>query len=282
MRLHEQVQKRILDACNSMGLQAQSEYIGKDWRADVFTSANKLQYAFEVQITPQSLKKTQERQAKYIRDGIVGCWLFEKEPARQEVEMEDLPIFKLDAVDDNIFVSLKERKTLPLDIFIHDFLHGKIKFCHTLNPLPKVEILFIEMGCWKCGLVNHIYYIAPFQSPCNTRIQFEEAMWTSDKLAFHPEIINQVKEYVKSEKGQHLNLAVVKERYSNTTKTSYASFGCSECDSIFGDWYIQEAIMETWYGGGIIDRFSFDINFDLDMRQEIPHWCHPDEHDFCE
>lgn len=65
-------------------------------------------------------------------------------------------------------------------------------------------------------------------------------------------------------------------------KTSYASFGCSECDSIFGDWYIQEAIMETWYGGGIIDRFSFDINFDLDMRQEIPHWCHPDEHDFCE
>ena len=88
--LHEQVQYQILDICTSLGLSAQTEYRGKDWRADVFVPIDERKYAFEIQLSPQSLRKTQERQAKYIRDGIVGCWLFEKEPARQKSEMEDL------------------------------------------------------------------------------------------------------------------------------------------------------------------------------------------------
>ncbi|MDE5612983.1 MAG: hypothetical protein K2I90_13335, partial [Odoribacter sp.] len=138
--LHEQVQHRILDICISMGLRAQTEYKGSDWRADIYVPIEERKYAFEVQLSPQSLKKTQERQAKYLRDDVVGCWLFENEPARQKTELEKLPIFKLEQIGNDIFVSLKKRKILSLDVFIHDFLYDKIKFCHTLNPLPYVEI----------------------------------------------------------------------------------------------------------------------------------------------
>ena len=93
--LHELVQQQILEACDKLGLHAQMEYAGDGWRADVLVLNNGKKYAFEIQITPQSLKKTQERQEKYIKEDIVGCWLFEKEPARQSVELEDLPIFRL-------------------------------------------------------------------------------------------------------------------------------------------------------------------------------------------
>lgn len=280
--LHAQVQQQILDICKLMGLQAQTEYSGIGWRADVYVPIEKRKYAFEVQLSHQSLKKTQERQAKYIRDGIIGCWLFEKEPARQKVELEALPIFKLEQVNNDIFVSLKKRKTLPLDVFIHDFLHDKIKFCRTLKPLPCVEIYFLEMGCWKCSAVNNIYYIAPFRSPCNTIINYHEAMWVSNKLAFHPTIIRKIQEYINSNKGKHLKLASIKTRYSNTVGDSYMSFGCHKCDSIFGDWFVKEAVMESWYGDGIIDKFKFEIDFDLNLRMDVPHWCHPGEHDFCE
>ena len=109
--LHELAQLQIVKACNQLGMQAQMEYVGNGWRADVFIQYNCKKYAFEIQLTPQSLKKTQERQEKYIKDGIICCWLCEKEPSRQRLELEDLPIFRLIQEDDSLMVSLKGRKT---------------------------------------------------------------------------------------------------------------------------------------------------------------------------
>jgi competence CoiA-like predicted nuclease len=155
--LHDKVKRQILIACNSLGFQAKEEYKGNGWRADVFVLGNDTKYAFEVQITKQSLKKTLERQEKYIKDGIIGCWLFEKEPAKLKNERADLPLFKINNIESQINISLKERKELPLDVFIGDYLQNKIKFCQTLDILPKIEVTFVEMYCWKCGLENHIW-----------------------------------------------------------------------------------------------------------------------------
>jgi hypothetical protein len=60
------------------------------------------------------------------------------------------------------------------------------------------------------------------------------------------------------------------------------SFGCSECDSIFGDWFVHEAVIETWYGDGVIDKMIIPTeDTSLDLQVEIPHWCHPGDCDFC-
>jgi len=280
--LHDKVKKQILIACNSLGFNAKEEYKGKGWRADVFVTGNNIKYAFEVQITPQSLKKTLERQENYLKDGIIGCWLFEKEPAKQKEENPDLPLFKINNIENEIYISLKKRKELPLDIFISDFLQNKIKFCQTLDILPKIEIVFVNMDCWKCGIENHIYYLGGFNSPCNTKIHYNEAMWNSEKLVYRPEILNKINEYTISEKGKHLNIGKIKERHSKTVGHSYVSFGCFKCDSIFGDWYIHEAIMEACYDEGVVDKISFEVNFDFDLRLNAPHWCHPGENKFCE
>ena len=280
--LHELAQQQIIEACNRMGIQVQMEYAGEDWRADVLAFAENKRYAFEIQITQQSLKKTQERQEKYIRDGIIGCWLFEKEPARQREELEHLPIFRLIQENDSLSVSLKGRKTLPLETFIKDFITDKIKFCHTLKPLPRVNVVFVEMPCYKCGVINHFFYLAPFTSACNTKIRHDEAMWTNKKFSFHPEILKKVKEYASTEQGKYLNLATIKERYSSIVGESYMSFGCSCCDSIFGDFYIHDAIVDAWYGDGVVGKLSFDLDFDLGIHIELPHWCHPGDNPFCE
>ena len=280
--IHGYVQQQIVEICNGLGLEVKSEYRGKDWRADVMVHSNDTRYAFEIQTSPQTLKRTRERQEKYKRDGIIGCWLFEKEPAKMMLEMEDLPIFKIESENDNVFVSLKGRKTLALSTFITDFVNGRIKFCHTLNPIPYMEITFLEMACWECGLINHIHYIAPLKSACNTYVHTHEVSWTSDKYSFRPEILKKIQEYAQTDKGRNLNLAVVKERFSRTMDKSYMSFGCSGCDSIFGDFYVHELKIENIEGEMDVDTLKIEVDFDMNLRQEIPHWCHPGEHPFCD
>ena len=281
--LHTKTQQAIVDACSALGIPAEMEYRGKGYVADVMSFANGKKYAFEVQVSPQSLKRTEERQQKYLLDNAIACWLFEKEPARQREELEHLPIFRIIEQANGLNVSLKGRKTLPLDVFVKDFIGGKIKFCHTLNPLPIVNVNFIEMRCWKCNTLNHIYYITPFHSSCNTEIiNQDEQLWANKKFAFHPEIIRHIRQYQQTEKGRRLVIGDIRQRYSRTTGTSYMSFGCAKCDSIFGDWYVMEAMLDTWYGDGVVDSCSFNVDFDLNMRQDIPHWCHPGEHNFCE
>ena len=281
MSLHDEVKKQVLLICKSLGFQAKEEYRGKDWRSDVFVSANDIEYAFEIQITRQSLNRTLERQKKYTRDGIIGCWFFEKGPARMEQEREDLPLFLIKNIENMIIVSIKDRNELPLEIFIRDFLQNKIKFCQTLR-MHKAEIRFVRQNCWKCGFEYHIYYVGNFISPCNTKIFPNEALWVSNKLVFKPEIATKVNDYIKSVKERNLNIGTVKERYSKTTESSYVSFGCPKCDAIFGDWYFHETIINTFYGNGIVDKILIDGNFTTQLGQSIPHWCHPGEHKFCE
>lgn len=71
---HNRIQMQIISACERLGIDARQEYSGKGWRADVFIPNDTRPIAFEIQLSPQSLSKTLQRQSKYIRDEILGCW----------------------------------------------------------------------------------------------------------------------------------------------------------------------------------------------------------------
>ncbi len=282
--LHLRIQKEIRDILASLGFESNCEYRGNGWRADVYAERGNYKVAFEVQISPQSYKKTKERQSLYLRDGINACWLFENDPAKKKAEEEDLPAFRVLVGNEMLYVSLKGRKELPLDVFVRDFVEGKIKFCHTLTPLPKVEINFIEYPCYKCGAINHIYFLSPFKSACNVEISEMEAeqIWSDNKFSFDMRIQEKVRQFAEHPSKKYLNLATIKSRYSNMVGDSYLSFGCKECDAIFGDFYVHDAIMESYYGHGVVDRFSFETDTTKAFILDIPHWCHPGENDFCE
>lgn len=280
--LHDRIKREILLSCNSLGYLAYEEYRGDDWRADVFVECNGQKYAFEVQTSQQSFNRTKERQAKFLRDGIIGCWLFEKEKKRPDKELENLPLFHVTEDNGQYLVSLKGRKILPLETFVQDFLQNRIKFCHTRKALPIIDVRFLEMPCWKCKAMNHIYYIRPLHSACNTVVYHQEAMWSSEKLAFRSDIVDKIKGFARTDEGRHISLSTIKDRYSHTVGDSYMSFGCHKCDSIFGDWYVHEAIIDSWYDDDDINTVTIKLDNDIDIREEIPHWCHPGENDFCD
>lgn len=44
----------------------------------------------------------------------------------------------------------------------------------------------------------------------------------------------------------------IKPRFSKTVGESYPSFGCAYCDSIFGNHFVQDKMMEMRYSNGLL------------------------------
>jgi hypothetical protein len=85
---------------------------------------------------------------------------------------------------------------------------------------------------------------------------------------------------VDSQKDLNIKLGQIKKRYSKTVDDSYTSFGCYKCDSIFGDWYVMEAKLDIMY-----EPKQMTIQGEIDLKESvdlpIPHWCFPDNGNFC-
>ncbi|KQS53556.1 hypothetical protein ASG38_02165 [Flavobacterium sp. Leaf359] len=284
MSKHDRIQKEIISACTTAGIQALQEYKGSDWRADVFVPHPVRPVAFEIQLSRQSLSKTLQRQSKYIRDGISACWLFENPLPKLLQERNDLPVFYVEEdKDSSLLVNLGTRKKLPLKTFLENFILDNIQFNREAKTKlnQSVTLVFYEMHCWKCRELNHLYFVdSPFYSSCGAEIHPEEALWDSSSVEYIPEIIQLAKKIAAEHQDLDIRSAVIKERHSYTVDKSYMSFGCYKCDSIFGDFYVMDAKMDQMYGPKELSC-SGEIQLDKAIRLEIPHWCFSEDKDYC-
>ncbi len=281
---HDRIQMAIISACQDIGIAAKQEYRGQGWRADVFIPNNGKPIAFEIQLSPQSLRKTLERQSKYIRDGIIGCWLFENPVAKLNDERPDLPLFYVeDRADSLLKVNLGDRRKIDLHTFLENFISNNIQFksvAKTKNT-QIVNLVFYNMECWKCQEMNHLFYVdTPFYSACNAAIQPDEALWESNSMEYRPEIVELAQKFIESRKDLDLKLGQIKKRYSKTVDNSYISFGCYKCDSIFGDWFIRDAKLELIYAPKEL-TYQGEIELRESIELPIPHWCFPENNHFC-
>lgn len=284
LRKHDRIQNEIISICHDLGINAIQEFRGNGWRADIYVPNSDRPIAFEIQISPQSLRKTLDRQSKYIRDNIIGCWLFEKPVSKLNDERQNLPLFYVeDTPDAKFLVNLGDRRKVDLQTFLQNFISNGIQFktVAITKSRQMVNLVFYNMECWKCHEMNHLFYVdSPFYSACNATIQPEEALWESNSMEFRPEIIELAHSFVESNKELRLNLGQIKKRFSRTIGDSYTSFGCYKCDSIFGDWYIMEAKLELKYEP---KELTFQGEIELKDRIELPigHWCFPNDGLFC-
>lgn len=281
---HGKIQKQIVSACEAMGIEVRQEYNGKDWRADVFIPNSTRPIAFEIQLSPQSLTKTLERQAKYFRDNILGCWLFENPVPKLVKERPDLPVFYVEENEDcKLMVNLGERRKLDLQAFLENFISNNIQFrpIARTNFIQTVKLVFYEMRCWKCKELNHLYYVeTPFYSSCNARIKQEEALWASNNIEYRPEIVALARKFVESTSALNLRLGQIKDRFSKTMNKSYMSFGCYNCDGIFGDFHVMEAKIDVMDNPNVI-KHQGEIELKEAIELNIPHWCFPENRNFC-
>ena len=110
---HLKIKSETVVACKNAGYGVSSEVSGSDWRADVLATKGSRKIAFEVQWSAQTLEETLDRQERYRRDGVRGCWLFRKIPNG----LYDAPYEQIDALIEAgkvVFGPPIGRKDLPL------------------------------------------------------------------------------------------------------------------------------------------------------------------------
>ncbi|MGB3207984.1 MAG: hypothetical protein WBB28_23630 [Crinalium sp.] len=285
---HLQAKALVAIACSQMGYTVQTEASGSGWRADVLAikqgTHSQIKLAFEIQWSPQTLEVTEERQAKYTRDGIRCCWLFRKLPNSEE--RADLPMFQLALKENNQLNVIYREIYIPLSDFVKDLLSKHIKFCNAyrFKPVQQVKIVFLETLCWKCRKLHNIYYVEnPYLSCCGNELDnFRFNGSDLPEIEFRAEIITAVNNYLQTPEGQKLHVGRIKKRYSKTLNSSYLSFGCPWCDAIVGQHYVGEIIMEAFYDDRIKPVWETTVDVPLIRVKGCPHWCYSTEGNFCD
>lgn len=118
-----------------------------------------------------------------------------------------------------------------------------------------VEVYFESVDCWKCGTKYSVYFIG------NVLDENGCPLGLSSPVEFHhPIVVEKVQEYFTQHPELGIPLGVVKERYSNTVRDSYPSFGCPKCDAIFGDFYYKDLGLEACYEKSDENTILIDIS----------------------
>jgi len=77
---HLQMKLEIYKACQELGWNAELEYIGEKFRADVLAVKDERKIAFEIQLSRQDLQTTINRQNILHKAGIRCAWFFNRIP----------------------------------------------------------------------------------------------------------------------------------------------------------------------------------------------------------
>lgn len=288
---HLKAKNEILLACRDSGWFASSEVARGEWIADVLAENGDSKIAFEVQWSPQTFERTKERQDHYKKSGVRGCWFFKNPPReardwnKNVIALKELPLFQLiECPSSDLYIEF-DNTCIPLRDFVKLLLSKQLKFCrgYTSSEVQSIEIVFWETSCWRCGTNQHVFHatgaFGNLISRCNNEMRHSYS-----KLEFHSSILKEVYKILKSEEGKDLKLGQIKKRYSKTVKSSYLSFGCYECDALFGAHFMREEILFNAYNNpeGTV-KFIKPIELTPAINDErSPHWCYSQTGQFCE
>lgn len=202
---HLFIKNEILLACKDANWSASPEFSENDWEADVLTTKNHKRIAFEVQLSYQTLDKTIERQDKFIRDKVRGCWFFKRIPKglNQLDANNNIPFFKVTTnIEKKIEVEFYDKK-IPISKFINYLLEGKIKYSDTITPSvkQKVKLKIFKLKCSSCGTIWNNYIVeGELNTNCNLKIPLDESFFVKKKFKHHPDILAKLKELEKDNK----------------------------------------------------------------------------------
>ncbi len=261
--------------CRDAGYQVDTEVQGDDWIADVLATKDRTRIAFEVQCSSQTLTDTEERQARYERDGVRGAWLFRRLPPGA-APRRDLPMFKLTFPSrDAPFV-----EDMPLRLFTAALLGGKFKFCDTVAASPNqlLHLRFVRYVCWRCHKACHIYRV---ETDGLLSLHGEPIAYFGDsfreRAEYHPGVLRAICEFQRTAEGRKLILGQIKRRYNKEAEQSYMSQGCPHCDVLFGESYLRDT-----RDAHTVAALCVPVDLPKPLSREGAHWCFSEHGVFCE
>ena len=308
---HMRAKLVIRDACRAAGWDGRLEAVAPDgaWRADVLAVRGRARIAFEVQLSPQDWEDTIARQARYAAAGVRGCWFIGRvrapawagAPVGAVQQDAMVPAFSLCFDDEGapwvldgggeLYGTPREQPLVALSDYVSALLTGRVRFSPTIRATAPWEIcaVFVPIRCWRCDAEAHVYFLADEgratatpRSACGRELPLRD---TWEAAIFHPAVVRAIEAYVGSAAGLPIRLGRIKLRHSQTVERSYLSFGCPNCDALFGSHYVRPLVMEAMMQAAIPEDWPVCRThlppIGDQAAAEWPHWCFPQHGRHC-
>ncbi|WP_273531356.1 hypothetical protein [Leyella lascolaii] len=233
--------KQIQDICKQHTWSTQKNYSCSTWKADLLVSYESYKVAFNLAKCPKNVEEAYKEMRK---ERVCGCWLILPSKYRN-VEYGHLPYFQLIEENNNISVGLYKDgidsnfDKVTLNEFIPLLITGRVRYLNELYA-KYVEVCFYKRECPYCHNMSDVYFA--YKVISEDGIEAESGF-----DSFNPQLIDGVKEYIKTHPEEKLILGEIKSRFSKTIGESYESFGCPYCDCIFGQHYLNDEYYSLIY-----------------------------------
>ena len=151
-------------------------------------------------------------------------------------------------------------------------MENRLKVEETL-AVKKISIRFEPVNCYSCGYKHYLYFVIgvfyekyPSLDSCEGLSELQVGV--ND---FDPIVISSVKRFLTNHPELNYPMGEIKERYSKTKDEKYLSFGCPQCDSIVGDFYVREYFLDIMYEKGGENVHIIDLD-EPGLVIDFKHW----------
>ena len=237
----------LLEICEGEGWDYKKYYKTDSWKTDLLITIGNQRIAFSAF---NSVKNAAKLLPLIEQDGV-KCYGLILSPKTEETL--NFSCFSLHR-NENVLEASVAKTKLPFDTFVKKAVEDKIVHL-TKAKITDVDVIFEQIKCCRCNEPHFIFYTRYLVDENGTRYDENDSDWEySDdgnfnvpNLQFGDEILELVKQYIAELPEKNIVMGEIKERYSNTRKESYMSFGCPNCDTIFGDFYLKDLTYNLIY-----------------------------------
>lgn len=277
---HLSGQIEIIRACSLINWIAKDEVEESNWRADVLATQDKKKIAFEMQTSKQSYNKTIERQEKYKKSNVRGCWFFKKLPKELTLkQMEEIPAFEITPSKNLNTKVIYNHKIFKLSDFVQMLLNKQILFNYYLKSRNKqiISVSFFKTTCSNCNHTLYKYFIDySLFSKCGEYFNIDNELTTK---IIDKQIKDKLNEIIKINNYFNSSQITLKNQYNvDSYIDSNSRFHCPKCNTCYWENIVilrNERLnddLETE-----IEKNRTIYKFHVDLNEEItsykPHWC---------
>ena len=237
----------LLEICESEGWDYKKYYKTTTWKTDLLITIGNQRIAFSAY---NSAKNAAKSLPLIEQDGvkIFGLVLSPKKD-----DTLNFGCFNLHRNGNALEATIAKTK-LPFDSFVKKAVKDKVIHI-TKAKITAVDVIFEQIECWHCHKPHFVFYTRYLVDENGTRYDDDDFDIECNEnnelnipnLQFGDEILELVKKYIDEHPEKNIVMGEVKKRYSNTSKESYMSFGCPDCDSIYGDVYLRDLTYSLIY-----------------------------------
>lgn len=233
-KLKSSIVAEIVKISESHGWTVEKKSRDNDNKADIIISNNGVKIAINI-----NKRKTyiDEELSEYKENGIKAYWLNFKHEYEYNEDNSLLPYFDIEKNDDKLSVKVNEVESCTLSEFVEAALANKVVEEKSVI-IKDIKISSEKVSCYKCGCEYVLYVVS--QIKIGQQYGYNEVEGGERVDEFDPIVIKSVQNYLLNHPEIRFSTDIIKDRYSNTLKQSYPSFGCPQCDALFGSDYLED------------------------------------------